>query len=364
MSRNIYDLDTPALLVDLDRLEANIERMATVARQGGKSLRPHIKTHKTPEIARMQRAAGAQGLTVAKLGEAEVMADAGFEDIFMANQVVGPIKVERLLALLRRCRLTVGIDSIEAARPLSEAAVRMGISLPVRIEVDTGIQRAGVRTVEAAAALGSQLKVLQGLQVVGLFTYEGHANNGGEADRKVACQDAAEKLRQIAASLQKQDIAVDVLSVGSTVGAPLMAQEPGITELRAGVYVFNDRGQVARGAREEDCALTVLSTVTSLPEPDMAILDAGTKTLSGDRGREGSVHGTLLEDPEIVFDWANEEHGHLDLRNASLRPTVGQKLRIIPFHACTATNMHETLYAIRGESVEATWKIAARGKIQ
>src|SRR5579872_5109608 len=144
---NLYDLDTPALIVDLDRLERNIARMAAIAAGGGKALRPHTKTHKTPEIARMQVAAGARGLTVAKLGEAEVMADAGFDDIFMANQLVGAPKIERLIALSRRARVTVGVDSPHAVTPLAEAGKRAGIDLPVRIEVDTGLHRAGVRTV-------------------------------------------------------------------------------------------------------------------------------------------------------------------------------------------------------------------------
>lgn len=361
---NLYDLDTPALVVDLDIVERNIARMAAIARDGGKAHRPHTKTHKTPEIARMQVAAGARGLTVAKVGEAEVMADAGFGDLFIAHQVVGAAKLERLMALLRRARVIVGVDSVEVAAPLDEAARQAGVTVPVRIEVDTGIGRAGVRTVEQAVRLGEKIARMPGLALDGLFTYEGDVNAGDEAQRRATCGRAADKLRQAAAGLAERGVEAGVLSVGSTAGAPIMAREPGIGELRAGVYVFNDCGQMGRGATAEECALTVLATVVSRPDERTAILDAGTKALSGDRAPEGSRHGRVLEDASVLFDWANEEHGHLDLSNAALRPKVGDKLRVVPYHACTATNMHDALYGVRGERVEQVWTIAARGKLQ
>jgi len=171
-------------------------------------------------------------------------------------------------------------------------------------------------------------------------------------------------MRRVAAELTNQGITPGCLSVGSTAGAPIMATEPGISELRAGVYVFNDCGQMARGAQLDDCALTILATVVSRPDDSTAIVDAGTKALSGDKGIEGSRHGRVLEDAATLFDWANEEHGHLDLSRTDFQPRIGDRLRIVPFHACTATNMHDTLYAVRCERVEASWKIAARGRIQ
>lgn len=361
---NLNDLDTPALLVDLDRLEANIARMAAVAREGGKALRPHTKTHKTPEIARMQLAAGARGITVAKLGEAEVMADAGFDDIFVANQIAGSLKLERLTALSRRARITVGVDDAGAARATSSAATSAGVVIPVRIEVDTGLRRAGVRTLDAVVEIAKALSDMHGVRLDGLFTYEGHANAGGPEQREATCRAAAAYLREVADALRNHGVDPGAVSVGSTAGAPIMATEEGIEELRPGVYVFNDCGQMARGARPEDCALTVLATVVSRPDEQSAIIDAGTKTLSGDKGAEGSRHGRLLDDPDVAFDWANEEHGHLDLSRTTFRPRIGDRVRIVPFHACTATNMHDTLHAVRGERVETTWRIAARGKIQ
>jgi len=363
---NLYDLETPALIVDLDRLERNIARMAAVAQEGGKHLRPHTKTHKTPEVARMQVDAGARGLTVAKLGEAEVMADAGFDDILIANELVGAPKIERLLTLLRRARVTVGVDSLEVAVPLGEAAVRAGRRVPVYIEVDTGLRRAGVRTVEQAVALGERLADLPGLELTGLFTHEGHASRSdSEAERAAICAEAAAMMRQAAEGLRARGVPVAEVSVGSTPGAKHMAREPGLTEIRPGVYVYYDHMQVRRGVvPAEDCALTILTTVISRPDDATAILDAGTKSFSGDMAPDGSRFGLVQQDPAVLFDWANEEHGHLDLRDAALRPRVGDKLRVVPWHACACVNMHDALYAVRGEKVEAVWTIAGRGKIR
>ncbi len=364
---NLYDLDTPALIVDLDRLETNIERMARVTRDGGKALRPHTKTHKTPEIARMQLAAGAHGITVAKLGEAEVMAGAGFseiDDIFVANQIVGAVKIERLIALSRRARIIVGADSPEAVVPIAEAARRAGIDIPIRIEVDTGLNRAGVRTVAAAIDLGGLISRTPGVHLDGIYTHEGHVNACGVENQQRTCSEVARRMRETAHAMRDSGIDPGIVSVGSTAGAPLMAREEEIDEIRAGVYVFNDRGQVQRGGREEDCALTILATVVSRPDETTAIVDSGTKSLSGDRSVEASKFGQILGEPGVIFDWANEEHGHLNLSDTAFRPKILDRLRIVPFHACTATNMHDTIYGVRGERVETTWKIAARGKIQ
>lgn len=361
---NLYDLDTPALIVDLDRLEGNIVRMAALAREGGKQLRPHIKTHKTPEIARMQLASGAVGLTVAKLGEAEVFADAGFTDLFMANEVVGAAKVERLIALLKRVKLSVGVDSTEAATALSEAGTRAGIEVPVRMEIDSGLGRAGVRTVDGAVELGKILSGMTSLRLEGIFTHEGTSYRADAAERASNCAAAAEKIRAVRQRLAEIGINTEIISVGSSPGAKYMAPESGITEMRPGNYVFNDTMQLQFGAVVQDCALSILATVISRPDAETAILDSGTKSLSGDRALEGSKHGRLMGHPEVIFDWASEEHGHLDLRGSSYNPRIGEKARVIPYHACACTNMHDEMYAVRDEKVEATWKVTARGRIR
>jgi D-serine deaminase-like pyridoxal phosphate-dependent protein len=358
---NLNDLDTPVLLADLDILERNIANMARVAREGGKALRPHTKTHKTPEIARMQIAAGAQGLTCAKLGEAEVLVGAGFDDVFIANQIVGPQKIERLLNLSLHARITVAVDSVEGAAPIGDAAAARGIRVPVRIEVDTGLGRAGARSepevLEIARAAGDS----RGLELAGIFTHEGHLYKSAEP--ALAAASAAEQMRSIARALAAAGLPCDTISVGSTPGAPLMAGEAGLTELRPGVYVFNDRSQVRLGAPKDTCALTVLATVVSVRSDGKIIVDAGTKSLASDCPFEDRTFGDVVGRADVRFVGASEEHGHL-LAEGGTSLRVGDRVRIIPNHACTCVNMHDTMTGVRGETVEATWIIAGRGKIR
>ena len=361
---NIYDLDTPTLLADLDRLEANIKDMAEIASAGGKRLRPHTKTHKTPEIARMQRNAGAVGITVAKVGEAEVMAQAGFEDIFIANEIIGPLKIARLLALLDWAAVIVGVDSFEAAKPLSDAAALQGVRLPVRIEVDTGHGRAGIAEGEDVCAFARQIADLPGLELQGLYTYEGHTYAAKNAEERCQTeQRAAARLREVVAALEVQGTPVQDVSMGSTPGARVVAQESGITEMRPGTYIFNDRMQVSMGADARRCVVTLLATVISVRPGGRIFLDAGIKSLASDRPFPDGTFGEVIGHPELTFAGASEEHGHLRVEGAcDLR--VGDKVRVLPNHVCTCVNMHDTLTAFRGETVEAVWNIAARGKVR
>ena len=361
---SIYDLDTPTLLVDSDRLERNIAEMAARAKAGGKELRPHTKTHKTPEIARMQIAAGAAGLTVAKLGEAEVMAYAGCKDIFIANQIVGAMKVQRLMALLQHARIRVGADSLEVAEPIATAAKSHGWNVPVMIEVDTGLGRSGTRSLAETLLLAKQIADLPGLEFLGIFTHEGHLYRGkdGGVDADAAAAVAAQ-MRQTAISLGEQGTPCPVVSVGSTPGAALLASEPDLTEMRPGVYVFNDRTQVRRGAQPDHCALTVLATVISVRPDGRVVIDAGTKSLASDNPFAEKAFGDVLDHPELTFEGISEEHGHLLARErTSLR--VGDKIRVVPNHACTCVNMHNSLTTFRDDQVEDTLYVAGRGKIR
>jgi D-serine deaminase-like pyridoxal phosphate-dependent protein len=359
---SIYDLDTPTLLVDLDQLERNIADMAELARSHGKSLRPHTKTHKTPDIARMQIAAGAKGLTVAKLGEAETLANAGFEDLFVANQIIGPLKVGRLLGLMERVQVKVGVDSMESAEPLGIAGVTRGVRVPVMIEVDTGLGRAGVRTVEEAVTLARKLDDHAGIWMVGIFTHEGQLYTGSNEPDLVGARRVAEQMRRTASEIRAAAVPCDLVSVGSTPGAPLLAPEEGIDELRPGVYVFNDRTQVVNGGDRSRWALTVLVTVTSVRPNGVIITDGGSKSMAGDCPYADKTYGEIMGHPEIVFKSVSEEHGHLECTGT---PTVkvGDKLRIVPNHACTCVNMHDTLTLHRGDRVEAVLPIECRGKI-
>jgi len=361
----VSELDTPALLVDLDRLEANLDRMAHLARAADLQLRPHTKTHKTPQIAQMQLDRGAVGITVAKVGEAEVMAEAGIEDIFVANQVVGGSKIERLVELARRARISVGVDSVEVAAPLSMAFAHQGLRLSVLLEVDTGLRRCGVSP-EAAMELARHVNTLPGLNLAGIFTYAGHvyaSRNDNEVAGVAAyeCRTLSDVARRIA-PIVGPNLRI---SGGSTPTARHYTAECGLTEIRPGSYVFNDRIQIDRwSAKPQDCALTVLSSVVSTPQPGRAILDAGSKALGADTAHESVGHGMLKEDNEAVIARVNEEHGFLDLARASIRLRVGDKVEVIPNHCCVVANLFDEMAAVRGGEVAETWATAGRGKMQ
>lgn len=360
---NIYDLDTPALLIDLDRLEANISWMAGLAKEGKKHLRPHAKTHKTPEIARMQLNKGAIGLTCAKVGEAEVFAANGVTDIFVANQIVGGSKISRLISLAEKIKISVGVDSYETADPISRAASARGLKVGVRVEVDTGLKRSGTRSLEETLKLVRDIAMMPGLEFEGIFTYEGLIYTVGSCeDRAELVKNVSKFLRELRQSLAEAGYMPNIISVGSTPAAPLMSKEDGPNEMRCGVYVFCDRMQVSRGIEDSRCALTALSTVISVRPDNRVIIDAGTKTLASDKPFSDLTMGSILDDPSYLFLAASEEHGHLQIDGVP-RVKVGDKLRIVPNHACTCVNLHDTLYGFRGEQVETIWKIQARGKV-
>lgn len=361
----ISELDTPTLLVDVDRLEANLSRMARLAKAADLALRPHTKTHKTVEIAKLQLGHGAAGITVAKVGEAEVMAGAGVEDIFIAHQVVGRTKIERLVELAKRVKVAVGVDSIAVASPLSMAFAHQGMRLPVLIEVDIGLKRCGVRPQEAAA-LARQLNALPGLNLTGVFTYPGQVY-AARSENEIAgiaafeCRTMAEVAQHVG-RVASADLRV---SGGATPTAQHYSAECGLSEIRAGSYVFNDRTQLDRwSATQADCALTILATVVSTPEGGRAVLDAGSKCLASDLAPASPGHGMLKEDPAAVLVKLNEEHGFLDLSQASVKPRVGDKVEVIPNHCCVVANLFDEMVAVRAGEVVETWPIAGRGKVK
>jgi len=361
----VSELDTPSLLVDVLRLKANLERMAQYARAADLKLRPHVKTHKTPEIAKLQLEHGAVGVTVAKVSEAEVMVEAGITDIFIANQIVGEPKIARLVALSRRAKVSVGVDSMEVAVPLSMAFVQEGLRLPVLIEVDIGLGRCGVKP-EEAGTLAKQLNTLGGLNLVGVFGYAGQvyaSRNENEVAGLAAHE--ARSLLLVAERVRALTQAELRVSGGSTPTARHYQADCGLTEIRPGTYVFNDRMQLAKwSAQPSDCALTVLATVISTPEPGRAVLDAGSKALGTDQPAELPGYGVLKEDHNAVVVRVNEEHGFLDLTNASVKLRVGDKVEVIPNHCCVTTNLYDEMAAVRGGEVVETWPIAARGKMR
>ena len=361
--QSIYDLDTPHLIVDLDRLERNISEMSADIRSAGKALRPHTKTHKSPFVAGLQLSAGASGLTVAKIGEAEVLADAGFTNLFIANQAVGEIKYARILALNRRVQLVCAVDSPETALPLGMAAQRAGEVVEVMIEVDTGLGRAGCRNVNQLLETARAIESCAGLRCAGVFTHEGHLYASATDAIAGDAAAAAARMCEMRDALLASGLPCPKVSMGSTPSARAVAGQPGVDEIRPGVYVYGDRLQMQRGFARDSCALTVLTTVVSVRSDGVAILDAGSKSLASDCPFTDKTYGEEMHRSELILKGVSEEHGHLRIEDGA-QVRVGDKLRIIPNHACTCVNMHDQFAVCRAESVEAVLPVAGRGKIQ
>ena len=361
------DLDTPVAIIDLDIMERNILEMAEFARKIGVSLRPHVKTHKTPEITRMQINAGASGITCAKLGEAEVMADlAGAKDIFIANLIVGKEKIQRLLNLAERIKISLGVDSVEAAEPLSDAAVKRNLKIPVLIKVDVGQERTGVKYGEPSVQFAKKLESMKGLELEGIYTHEGHVYgaSGFEEVQKIAIE-SGERIVKTAEMIKAAGIEVKTVSVGATPTAEITPKIPGVTEMRPGTYVFDDYFQIKLGvAKEQDCAFTVLATVISVPAPDRAVIDAGTKSFFSDKSKDFGVYGLVKGRPNLKLARAYEEHGVIKIESPSEKLKVGDKLEVIPNHVCPAVNLFDELIGIRKDMVTSTWNILARGKLK
>jgi D-serine deaminase-like pyridoxal phosphate-dependent protein len=357
------DLETPCVLVDLDRLQRNVSRMATGARAAGVRLRPHAKTHKVPEIARLQLKAGAAGLSVAKASEAEVFAAAGAADLFVAFPVVGADKARRLLALSERARLAVGVDSLEGARTLAGPFADAGRALDVLIKVDVGYHRVGVPP-ESAPLLALRIAETKGIRLRGLFTHAGHGYLQ-ETPEGVAAIGAIEgrTLAAAAAAVRTRGVPLEEVSVGSTPTARAAMGQEGVTECRPGNYVYHDGSQVALGTcGEDECALTVLATVVSVPAPGRAVLDAGSKTLSSDPLRPRANGFGLVLGTRSRLARLSEEHGVVEVAEGdSFR--VGQKVRVLPNHACVVSNLHDRVMVVSGEAVVDEWAVAARGRV-
>jgi D-serine deaminase-like pyridoxal phosphate-dependent protein len=350
----IDDLDTPCVTIDLDAVERNMARAQDYCRRNSLALRPHIKTHKIPEFARRQIELGAVGITCQKLGEAEVMADAGIDDILITYNIVGRRKLERLAALARRARLTLVFDSREAAEGVSSALSAANLSAGAMVECDTGAGRCGVQSPAEAAALAAEISALRGLGFRGLMTYA----------PKGKTKEPSAWLAEAVLACERKGLPVEIVSTGGTVDLYRAREVASATEHRPGTYIYSDRYMVAHGVGTlDDCAIRIVTTVVSRPTAGRAILDAGSKTLSSDpMGLEG--HGQVLEYPKATLPAMSEEHGHLDVAACNARPAIGERVTIIPNHACAVSNLHDVVYGVRGNRVERAFAVAARGKVQ
>lgn len=358
--------ETPFLFTDLDRMENNITRMADAARHLGVVLRPHAKTHKIPEIGCLQVAAGATGIAVVKLSEAEVFAEGGVEDIFVAYQVVEATKADRLARHAARVKLRCAVESELGARTLSEAARMARVDLEVVLEIDLGIGRTGVPAGLAAVALARRIAELPGLRLVGIFGFRGFSSHASEqAGREEWGREEGELLVAAADELRSAGFHVAVVSAGSTPTALPAARVRGVTEIRPGQYLFGCANSVSQGAiAAEDVALFARATVIGRPREDHAVIDAGSKTIGTDGPwRAGLGFGYVEGAPSTRLIRVWEEHGVLNLDETTRHVKVGDRVSIVPNHVCTAVNLHDQLLGVRGDDVEVAWRVAARGRV-
>lgn len=347
----INQLQTPVAVVDLDILQTNINKLQAYLDAHGIENRPHIKTHKIPEIAWMQLNAGAVGITCQKLGEAEVMAQAGIRDIFLPYNMMGATRLDRLIALARRIDLKLTADSYYCVQGLSSKAHQAGIELPVLVEFDSGMGRCGVQTPEEAVSLAQIIDRAPGLRFEGLMTYPTSAQ-------------AAAFAHQTIERLGEMGLEVKVVSGGGTPRMWYAHEQPVFTEHRAGTYVYGDVNTIASGAMSlNDIGMHVITTIVSRPTEDRGIMDGGSKTFSSDKSKTEGF-GMLLEYPQAKFYKMSEEHGFVDFSACKRKPQIGERVTVVPNHCCSVTNLFNEIVGVHGERVEVIWPVAARGRLQ
>ncbi len=344
-------------------MRANIGRAASYCAEHGLNWRPHAKTHKTPELAREQVDAGAVGVSVATPGEAVVMAGV-VDDLLLAYPPLGEAKLRRLMGLPDHVRLTVGLDSVDALRPLASAARAAGRSVGVLIELDLGMRRVGVQTPDEAVRLARDAVDLAGVEYHGVMFYPGHIR--GHADEQgPAIASLSDQLADFREALAAAGHAPQVVSGGSTPTFWRSHEIEGLTEVRPGTNIFNDRTTALVGACDwSECAYSILSTVVSTSVPGQAVIDAGSKALAKEELRaEGGGFGALLDRPEILVKSVSEEHGVLDLTSTEWRPTVGEQVRVVPNHVCVSVNLNDRLMGVEGDRVVVEWRPVGRRRI-
>lgn len=353
-------LETPVPLVDLDRLERNLDRMASYTKSQSLALRPHTKTHKSPRIGAEQIRRGAAGLTCATPLELEVMAEV-CDDLLLAYPPIGASKLLRLMSLPDTVRLTVALDSVESAEQVGRAAGEAGRSVGVLVEIDVGLHRVGVQALEETLTLVRRVADQSFLEYRGIAFYPGHIRGGPMVHDDVAR--LGTDLQTTIRALDKAGLHPEVVSGGSTPTVWHSHLLEGLTEIRPGTYVYNDRTTVqARACDWDDCALSVLATVVSTAVSGQAVIDAGSKALGREPPLDGQGFGVLMDQPDVTVVRLSEEHGILDLGTSEWRPRVGDTVRILPNHGCMVVHAHEQIYGVRDGRVETSWPVTARGR--
>ena len=353
-------VETPAGVADLAKVRANLERVITYCREHGISWRPHIKTHKCTRLARLQIEAGAQGLSVGTPREAEVMSTV-CDDLLLAYPVIGDSKLDRVMAIHKRVRLTVGLDSEAALRAVAAAAQRAGKFVRILVEVDLGMSRVGLETKEEVVRLAGRIRDFEGVEYAGLMFYPGHIRGpqeGQDAELEVLASD----LRELYEALEAEGLSPEVVSGGSTPTLWRSHELPGLTEIRSGTAIFFDREGLTIGvADSEDMAYTILATVVSTSVGGQAVIDAGSKALSKEARGGDEGFGVLLDHPEVVLKAVSEEHGVLDINRSDWRPEVGELVRVLPNHVCVSVNLQDELLVLVDGALER-WPLEARGR--
>ena len=372
----LADLPTPQVLIDLARAQRNIARVQALADAAGAKLRPHAKTHKSPIVARWQIERGAVGVCCAKVGEAEVFAHAGIASIRLPYPV-SPSNAARLIAVMDRAEVSIIVDHLDVARAWSDAMQRSGRALDVLVKVDVGFHRCGIDPAANPIEFLQAVSTMPGLRLRGLLSHAGHGYHAAsEAELATIARDEAATLNALRERAAQSGIALDEVSVGATPTLRFSAGQPGITELRPGNYVYFDRTQVALGAAMlDDCALTIAATVVSAPAPDRIILDCGSKTLTNDQARgitKAPGFGAVLAangdaqrsvDETLTIERLSEEHATVRVGGATrLRP--GDRVLVVPNHACVVSNLVDVVRLVDGERVIESIPVAARGRIQ
>lgn len=362
-------MDTPAVVINKSKLLRNIHRMSEIAKNNNVKLRPHIKTHKLPYIAKKQIEAGAVGITAAKITEAEVMADYGLDDIFIAYPIVSEEKIQKAIDLSKRVKLILGVDSLIGAKRLSQLAVKNNIVMEIRLEVDLGLERTGI-PYEEVLDIAEEILTYENLKITGIYTFRGPILAGKPTLNFVeAGIEEGQKMVELADKLRSNGIQIDDVSVGSTSTSASAATVPGVTEIRPGTYVFYDVMQEKYGCcKEDDCAATVKVTVISRPTKDRAVIDGGSKTFATDvQPNQPPIFlkgfGKVVGHPNITFERVTEEHGMLRIDGDS-PIKVGDTLEIIPNHICSTINLHNYVYIEEQDKSLKRYEVLARGKLQ
>jgi D-serine deaminase-like pyridoxal phosphate-dependent protein len=366
-SAELPPIDTPALLIDLDIVERNLEWMQQKANSYRVALRPHIKTHKIPELAHLQMRLGARGITAAKVSEAEVMAAAGIKNIFIANQIVTTEKLDRLAALSKEVTISIGLDSVVAARKLSDVFAASGLTIEYLIEINSGLNRCGVLPGKEAVELFQALDNLPSLRFKGIFTHAGQVYGADSLSQvKEVSRFESTIMAETAQAFAEVGTSPDIVSVGSTPTMKVWQGHEDVTEIRPGNYIFHDAIQVSLGAATlEECALSIVTTVISRPEKERAVLDGGSKAFGLDRGAHGKEMTSgfgLVVGKKATLERLSEEHGIMTL-DPTVELDIGDKVRIIPNHACAVMNLFDRAYGLRDGKIVEEFKIAARGKV-